>query len=162
MSLHDLELAFSTLAWNWGKDGEGIRPETDTGNGWEAINCVSTWWGIMVRGLNLGQIQSHPLSESSCFLSIRSQNRLGIAWTLNKDQKSNIHNRIFLEHFVTLLTLGLCLHFYRHLKPYYFVFNAGTLENPWHTLADFFICLDFVNCLEFRTRICRRPPHQQK
>ena len=29
----------------------------------------------------------HPLSDSGCFLSNRSQYRLNIAWTLNKDQK---------------------------------------------------------------------------
>ena len=38
-------------------------------------------------GSNLSQTQSHPLSESGCFLSNRSQYRLNIARTLNKDQK---------------------------------------------------------------------------
>ena len=33
LSLHDLVLAFSTPAWDWVKDGEGIRPQTDPGNG---------------------------------------------------------------------------------------------------------------------------------
>ena len=72
-------------------DSEGIRPETDTGNGWEVKNWVST--GLMrnhgeeVSGSNLGQTQSHPLTESGCFLSNRLQYRLNIARTLNKDQK---------------------------------------------------------------------------
>ena len=88
------------MAWFWhflnqhgtgAADSEGIRPETDTGNGWEAINWVSTWWGIVGRGpgSNLSQSQSHPLSESGCFLSNRSQYRLNIARTLNKDQKKS-------------------------------------------------------------------------
>ena len=42
--------------------------------------------GEGVSGLNLGQTQSHPLSESGCFLPNRSRHRLGIARTLNKDQ----------------------------------------------------------------------------
>ena len=89
-----------TMAWfwhflnqhgTWAADSEGIRPETDTGNGWEAINWVSTWWGIVGRGSGskLSQTQSHPLSESGCFLSNRSQYRLNIARTLNKDQKKS-------------------------------------------------------------------------
>ena len=36
---------------------------------------------------NLGQTQSHPLSEYGCSLSNRSPCRLGIALMLNKDQK---------------------------------------------------------------------------
>ena len=46
-------------------------------------------------GSNLSQTQSHPLSESGCFLSNRSQNRLNIARTLNKDQKKNIHKLLY-------------------------------------------------------------------
>ena len=67
-------------------DGEGIRPQADAGIDWEAINCVSTWWGNHREGVsssNLGQAQSHPLSESGCFLSNQSQHRLGIARTKN-------------------------------------------------------------------------------
>ena len=30
-------------------DGEGNIPKADTRNDWEAINWVSTWWGIMRR-----------------------------------------------------------------------------------------------------------------
>ena len=44
--------------------------------------------GEGVIGSNLGQTQSHPLSESGCFLSNRSQYRLNIARTLNKDKKN--------------------------------------------------------------------------
>ena len=40
-----------------------------------------------VSGSNLCQTQSYPLSESGCFLSSWSQNRLGIARTVNEDQK---------------------------------------------------------------------------
>ena len=42
---------------------------------------------VGVKGANLGQTQSHPLSESGCFLSMWSQYRLGIAPVLNPDKK---------------------------------------------------------------------------
>ena len=65
-----------TMAWLWhflnqhgtgAPDSEGIRHETDTGNGWEVINWVSTWWGIMGRG-PVAQILVRPkvtLSQTS-------------------------------------------------------------------------------------------------
>ena len=43
--------------------------------------------GEGVSSSNLGQTQTHPLTESGCFLSNRSQYRLDIARTLNEDQK---------------------------------------------------------------------------
>ena len=42
-----------------------------------------------VSGSNLGQTQCHLLSGCGCFLSYRSQYRLYIAWTLNKEQKNS-------------------------------------------------------------------------
>ena len=62
-----------TVAWYWhflyqhrtgAGDSEGIRPETDTENGWEAINWGSPWWGITGRGVsssNLSWTQSPSL-----------------------------------------------------------------------------------------------------
>ena len=44
-------------------DSEGVRPETDTGNGWEVIHWVSTWWGIMGRGQRF-KSRSDPKSPS--------------------------------------------------------------------------------------------------
>ena len=44
-------------------------------------------YGKGVSGSILGQSQSHPVSESGCFLSNRSQHQLGLVRTLNKDQK---------------------------------------------------------------------------
>ena len=97
---------FHTSTGTGTMDGEGIRPETDTGNGWEETNWVFTWLGIMgtVSGFNPIQTQSHPLSESSCCLSNWSQHLLGIARTLNKDKKN-------LSLFLNWLTCYLCLPF---------------------------------------------------
>ena len=57
-------------------------------------------------GSNLSQTQSHPLSESGCFLSNRSQYRLNIARMLNKDQKKKLLRK--LE--------GLCLSLMRLME----------------------------------------------
>ena len=64
--------------------GKEFRSETDTGKDW-----VSTWyeesWDPEPEGVTdykLGQTQS--LSERGCFLSKRSQYRLGIAWMLKQ------------------------------------------------------------------------------
>ena len=82
LCLHDLMLAFSTPAYGTGaEDREGIRPETDS----VYPSDEESWGGG--SGLNLGHAQSHPLSGSGCFLSNRSQHRLGIDQTLNRDQK---------------------------------------------------------------------------
>ena len=57
-------------------DGEGIRPETDPAREWLRGNKLSLHLmrnhGEGVSGLNLGQTQCHPLSESGFFLFNRS------------------------------------------------------------------------------------------
>ena len=53
-------------------------------------------YGEGVGCFNLGWTQSHPLSGSGCFLSNRSQYRLNIARTLNKDQKTLAQGLILL------------------------------------------------------------------
>ena len=70
--------------------GEGIRHETNTGNGREAINCVSIWWGIMGRG-PVVWISVRPKVTLSWSLDVscptgHSIYRLGIARALNKYQ----------------------------------------------------------------------------
>ena len=69
--------------------GKGIRPETDNR---EAIHRESPPdEGIKgVSSSNLGQTQSHPLSESCCFLSNRSPHGLGIAQALNKKSSKDL------------------------------------------------------------------------
>ena len=47
----------------------------------------------VVSGSNLRQTQSHPHLKSGCFLSNQSQYRLGIALTLNTDQKQRAQER---------------------------------------------------------------------
>ena len=60
-------LVFSTPAWDWGGGGEGIRP----GNGWEAINWISTRWEIMGRGSPVQISVSYgPKTECYCYRPI--------------------------------------------------------------------------------------------
>ena len=64
--------------------------------------------GERVSGSNLSQTQIHPLSEAGRFLSNRSQHRLGIARTLNKDKQIDISvtTKIFRTlHFIQEITL---------------------------------------------------------
>ena len=53
--------------------------------------------GERVGGSNLGQTQSHFLSESGRFLSNRSQDRLFIARMLNKDPKIFLPSTFFFS-----------------------------------------------------------------
>ena len=68
-------------------DGEGIRPDTVWLRGDLLSLHLVRNHGEGVSGTNLVQTQSHPLLESGCFLSNRSQHRLDIARMLNKDKK---------------------------------------------------------------------------
>ena len=45
-------------------DGEGIRPETNTGNGWEAMKWVSSWWEESWGGGQWFKSRSGPKSPS--------------------------------------------------------------------------------------------------
>ena len=88
-----------TMTWFWhflnqhgtgAADSEGIRPETDTGNGWEAINWVSNWWEIMGRGsvVRILVRPKVPFSRSlavSCSIGHRSVGHR--TRSLNKDRK---------------------------------------------------------------------------
>ena len=93
-----------TMAWFWHflnqhgtgtADSEGIRPETDTGKSWEAINWVSTWWRIMGRG-SVVQISARPkvtLSQTSrLFIGILYIAAVVIVRTINSRAKKNIIN----------------------------------------------------------------------
>ena len=66
-----------------------------------------------VSGSNLSQANSHHVSESGCFLSSQWQHRLGLAWTLNKDNKKwlalNLRTKKPLQQETDLLFLLIIL-----------------------------------------------------
>ena len=83
VEVDSIEMSWVSITWCWhfphphgtgAVDGEWIRPETDTGNGWEAINWVSTWWRIMVResGVWISVRPKVTLSQTSRLFLVQS------------------------------------------------------------------------------------------
>ena len=78
-------------------DGEGIRPETDAGT-------LMKNHGEEVSNSNLGQTESHPLSESAVSCLISHNHQFFIARMLNKDQKTALSRHLYSERGLTTVS----------------------------------------------------------